>query len=141
MTATGGSAVTTSDYSLSATRSYKELILLGVLLFAMAAAGLIARGQRRYTRYMKAEEAEEEAEVVIAEGATPKAQAELARAHAQWVMARAKAVLAPAKPGEALAEPPEEQTQPLRALPPDEEGDTAMVHPVHRGGTRGGTGQ
>jgi peptidoglycan/xylan/chitin deacetylase (PgdA/CDA1 family) len=52
--------VSTTDYSLKLAKSYKELVLLGMLLFAIVAVGLITRGYYRYAKYIKAEAAEAE---------------------------------------------------------------------------------
>jgi peptidoglycan/xylan/chitin deacetylase (PgdA/CDA1 family) len=53
--------ITTTEYSLELAKSYRELIFLGVLGFAILAGGLIARGHYRYAKYTKAEAAIEAA--------------------------------------------------------------------------------
>jgi peptidoglycan/xylan/chitin deacetylase (PgdA/CDA1 family) len=70
----------TSDYSLKLAKSYKALILIGVLLFVIVAAALIARGYYRYAKYIKAEAADAEAEPAGAEAQPARAEAQPASA-------------------------------------------------------------
>jgi peptidoglycan/xylan/chitin deacetylase (PgdA/CDA1 family) len=53
--------ISTTEYSLELAKSHRELILLGVLAFAIVAGGLIGRGYYRYAKYTKAEAAIEAA--------------------------------------------------------------------------------
>jgi peptidoglycan/xylan/chitin deacetylase (PgdA/CDA1 family) len=152
LTTNGVGMVTTSDYTLKLVRSYKEMIMLGVLLFAIMAAALVVRGQRRYTRYMRAEVVQ--AQSAMAEAEAAKARAERAREQARRAMARAEPARVQAMPGWApewlaktLAQPtgmqPEPdtvQTQPMRALPPEEEDDTMILKAARPAGTRRATG-
>jgi peptidoglycan/xylan/chitin deacetylase (PgdA/CDA1 family) len=152
LTTNGVGTVTTSDYTLKLVRSYKELIMLGVLLFAIIALGLVARGQRRYAGYMKDEAAQ--AQAAMAEAEAVKARAERARAQARRAMARAEPARAQAMTGWApewlakalaqpagiQAEPDTTQTQPLRALPQEAEDDTVILKAVRPAGTRRATG-
>jgi peptidoglycan/xylan/chitin deacetylase (PgdA/CDA1 family) len=148
---TDGTA-TTSDYTLKLVRSYKELIMLGVLLFAITAAGLVVRGHRRYTRYMNDKAAQAQA---AAEAEAAKARAERAkeqapqRAIAQPEPARAIAMQgwAPewlakvlAQPAGMQLEPDTASTQPLRALPEEAEDDTVILKAVRPAGTRRAAG-
>ena len=112
LTTSGVGTVTTSDYSLKPAKSYKMVIILGVLLFAIVALSLIARG---YYRYMKAEMAEAEAEAALARAEAAKAQAELANARA--LPARAQAEPAPVEPARAEAEPAGAHMTPVRVEP------------------------
>jgi hypothetical protein len=93
------------------------VILLGVLLFAIVAVSLIARG---YYRYMKAEMAEAETEAALAKAEAAKAQAELAEARALPATAQlepARAEPARAAPDRARAEQAEAHMTPVRAQP------------------------
>jgi peptidoglycan/xylan/chitin deacetylase (PgdA/CDA1 family) len=101
LTADGIGAISTSNYSFKLAKSYKMLILLGILLFAIVAAGLISRGYYRYNKFMKAE-AEAEAEVL--------AGTEGAKAHGQRVSA-------PTHPGKVSPAPANQLSQPVRAEP------------------------
>jgi peptidoglycan/xylan/chitin deacetylase (PgdA/CDA1 family) len=49
--------ITTTGYSLELAKSHRALILLAAAVFAIVAAGLIARGYYRYARYIRAEAA------------------------------------------------------------------------------------
>jgi peptidoglycan/xylan/chitin deacetylase (PgdA/CDA1 family) len=156
LTTNGVGTVTTSDYTLKLVRNYKELIVLGVLLFAIMAAGLVARGQRRYARYIKDEaaQAQVQAQAAMAEADAVKARAERAKAQARRAMARGEPARAQAMTSwapewlaKALAQPtgiqPEPdttQTQPLRALPQETEDDTVILKAVRAAGTRRATG-
>jgi hypothetical protein len=62
LTTNGVGAISTADYTLKLAKSYKVLIWLGVLLFTIVAACFIIRGYYRYSKFMKAEAAEMEAE-------------------------------------------------------------------------------
>jgi peptidoglycan/xylan/chitin deacetylase (PgdA/CDA1 family) len=152
LTTNGLGTVITSDYSFRPVKSYKNLIVLGVLLFAVLAAGLIARGQRRYSKLVKAEAAEDEAATAEAEAAkahAARAQAELARAQARRAVARAGLAQAPPMPGGPYAGPARAQsapdsmqpvpdttlTQPMRAEPQDADDDTVIFKAVHPAGT------
>jgi DNA-binding NarL/FixJ family response regulator/peptidoglycan/xylan/chitin deacetylase (PgdA/CDA1 family) len=135
LTTNGADTVTTADYSLKPAKSYKMQIILGVVLFAIVVASLIARGQYRY---LKTEASEAEAEAAMAKAEAAKAQAELAKAQGQPTRAKvapAQAQAAPAQaqatpdqaqaapaqaqaaPAQAQAEPAEAQTRPVRAQP------------------------
>jgi hypothetical protein len=130
--------------------------VLGVLLFAIMAAGLVARGQRRYARYMKDEaaQAQVQAQAAMAETDAVKTRAERARAQARQAMvrgepARAQAMTswapewlakALAQPAGIQPEPDTTQTQPLRALPQETEDDTVILKAVRAAGTRRATG-
>jgi DNA-binding NarL/FixJ family response regulator/peptidoglycan/xylan/chitin deacetylase (PgdA/CDA1 family) len=128
LTTNGVGTVTTSDYSLQPAKSYKMQIILGVLLFAMVAAGLIARG---YYRYMKAEMADAEAEAATAKAELARALTQPARARADPARARAdpapvpvdpapvpvEPVQAQAAPDQVQAGPASAQTRPVRAGP------------------------
>jgi DNA-binding NarL/FixJ family response regulator/peptidoglycan/xylan/chitin deacetylase (PgdA/CDA1 family) len=107
LTTNGVGTVTTSDYSLKSAKSYKMVIILGVLLFAMVALSLIARG---YYRYMKAEMAEAETEAALAKAEAAQAQADLAKA-------RALPAAAQAEPARARADPAGADVTPVRAQP------------------------
>jgi peptidoglycan/xylan/chitin deacetylase (PgdA/CDA1 family) len=85
----GVGTISTTDYSLKLAKSYKELILLGVLLFAIVAAGLITRGHYRYAKYIKAEAAEAEAEAAEVQAERAETQAERAKVQAEPVKAQA----------------------------------------------------
>jgi hypothetical protein len=61
LTANSVVTMTTTDYSLTVAKNHRELIFLAVLLVALLAAGLIARGHYRYVRYDRAEAASTEA--------------------------------------------------------------------------------
>ena len=133
--------------------------MLGVLLFAIIAAGVVARGQRRYARYMKDEAAPAQAQVQVqalgamAETDAVKARAGRARAQARRAMARAEPARtqamqswAPewlaktlAQPAEMQPEPDTVQTQPLRALPLEAEDDTVILKAARPAGTRRAT--
>jgi DNA-binding NarL/FixJ family response regulator/peptidoglycan/xylan/chitin deacetylase (PgdA/CDA1 family) len=148
--------VTTSDYSLQPAKSYKMVIILGVLLFAIVAASLIARG---YYRYMKAEMAEAQTDAALAKAEAAKALAELAEARAlparaqleparpqaDPAQARAEPSRAPAEPSRAPAEPSRAQAEPSRApAEPDEAHMTparAQAHVSHVNGGLRRTGQ
>lgn len=54
LTANSAGTITTTDYSLTAAKSHRALILLAALLVVIAAAGLIARGHYRYVKYTRA---------------------------------------------------------------------------------------
>lgn len=149
LTTNGVGTVTTTDYSLELARSYKKLIMLGVLLFAIMAAGLIARGQYRYARYMRTEAAEAEAAAAMAEAAVVKARAvpaiaatrtQPAMALAQPVMAQLPPVMAQLPPVIVQPEPDMAQTQPLRALPQEADDDTVILRAVRPAGTRKAAG-
>jgi len=123
--------VTTSDYSLKPAKSYKMVIILGVLLFAIVAVSLIARGHHRY---MKAEMAEAETEAALAKAEAAKAQAELAEARALPARAQleparrlAKPAQVQAEPAQVQAEPAQVQAEPARA---PAEPDEAHMTPV-----------
>jgi peptidoglycan/xylan/chitin deacetylase (PgdA/CDA1 family) len=156
LTTNGVGTVTTSDYTLKLARSYKELIMLGVLLFATMAAGLVARGHRRYARYTKDEaaQAQAQAQAAMAEPDAVKARAERAREQARRAIAlaepaRARAMTdwAPewlaktlAQPAGMQPEPDTVRTQPLRALSQEAEDDTVILKAVRPAGTRRATG-
>jgi DNA-binding NarL/FixJ family response regulator/peptidoglycan/xylan/chitin deacetylase (PgdA/CDA1 family) len=106
--------VTTSDYSLQPAKSYKMVIILGVLLFAIVALSLIARG---YYRYMKAEVAEAETDAALAKAEAAKALAELAEARALPARALPEPARPRAEPAQARAEPDEAHMTPARAQP------------------------
>jgi len=114
LTTNGVGTVTTSDYSLESAKSYKMVIILGVLLFAMVAVSLIARG---YYRYMKAEMAEAETEAALAKAEAVQAQADLAQARALPAAAQAEPARALVEPARAQAEPARAQAEPARAEP------------------------
>jgi peptidoglycan/xylan/chitin deacetylase (PgdA/CDA1 family) len=141
LTADGVGAISTSYYSLKLAKSYKLMILLGVLLFVVVAAGLIARGQYRYNKFMKAEAAEAQGETEAAKAhaaaASPQAQpasagqvsaqAQSAKAPAEPAKAPAEPVDAPSEPAKASAEPAKALTQPVRARPQPAKGLTQPV--------------
>jgi peptidoglycan/xylan/chitin deacetylase (PgdA/CDA1 family) len=104
----------TSDYSLKLAKSYKALILVGLLLFVIVAAALIARGHYRYAKYLKAEAADAVAEPVKAEVQPARAEAEPAKAEAQPARAEAQ--------------------------PPKADDATVIMKPFNRAGTRRATG-
>ena len=49
--------LSTSGYSLTPSTSYRWAVMLGLLVFGLAAIGLITRGYVRYNRYMRAQAA------------------------------------------------------------------------------------
>ena len=110
LTTNGVGTVTTSDYSLKPAKSYKMVIILGVLLFAIVALSLIARG---YYRYMKAEIAEAEADAALAKAEAARAQAELG--HARALPARAEVEPARAEPARPEDEPAQAKAEPAGA--------------------------
>jgi peptidoglycan/xylan/chitin deacetylase (PgdA/CDA1 family) len=106
MTTKAVGAITTSDYSLQPAKSYKTLMLLGVLAVVLAGGGLIARGHYRYRRYVAAEAAALAAETAKAEAEAAiqrAARSEAARAEAsRREAARAEAARAEAARAEAM---------------------------------------
>jgi peptidoglycan/xylan/chitin deacetylase (PgdA/CDA1 family) len=60
LTAMSTATITTTQYSLAPARSHKMIVLVGGLAVVIMAGGLIARGQYRYVRYARAEQAEQE---------------------------------------------------------------------------------
>jgi peptidoglycan/xylan/chitin deacetylase (PgdA/CDA1 family) len=59
LTARSAATITTTRYSLGPARSHKMIVLLGGLAAVIVAGGLITRGQYRYAKYSRAEQAEE----------------------------------------------------------------------------------
>jgi hypothetical protein len=59
LTAMPAGTITTAQYSLVPARSRKMIMLLGGLALVIVAGGLIARGQYRYVKYARAEQAEQ----------------------------------------------------------------------------------
>ena len=62
LTAMSTATVTTTQYSLAPAASHKMIVLLGGLAAVIVAGGLIARGQYRYVKYSRAEQAEQAGE-------------------------------------------------------------------------------
>jgi peptidoglycan/xylan/chitin deacetylase (PgdA/CDA1 family) len=60
MTAMSAATITTTQYSLAPAKSDKMIVLLGGLAVVIVAGGLIARGQYRYVKYSRAEQANQE---------------------------------------------------------------------------------
>jgi peptidoglycan/xylan/chitin deacetylase (PgdA/CDA1 family) len=127
LTANGVGTISTTDYSLTLAKSYKLLIILGVVLFAILAAGMISRGYYRYNKFMKAEAAASEAEAL--------AEAEPANAYAAPSGTPTQPGKVPADPAKMETEPDKAQrpqqaaalTRPVRAQPPSVRADEATV--------------
>ena len=138
LAADGIGAISTSNYSLKLARSYKLLIMLGILLFAIVAAGLISRGYYRYNKFMKAE-----AEALAGtEG--PKADGEPASAQTQPGKVSAAAANRLAQPVRAEPQHPAKTlTQSVGALPPPAKpGEaTVIMKAVDPGNIRKATGE
>jgi peptidoglycan/xylan/chitin deacetylase (PgdA/CDA1 family) len=107
--------VSTADYSLKIAKSYKELILLGLLAFVLVAAGLITRGHYRYTRYLKAEAAAAEAQAARDTARSARAAQEAAGAKAEPVGVKTEPVRAKARRDREKTEPVGSKTEPVRA--------------------------
>jgi hypothetical protein len=60
LTANSTATITTTQYSLAPARSHKMIVLWGGLAIVILAGGLIARGQYRYVKYTRAEQAAQE---------------------------------------------------------------------------------
>ena len=60
LTAKSAATITTTRYSLEPARSHKMIVLAGGLAVLILAGGLIARGQYRYVKYSRAEQARAE---------------------------------------------------------------------------------
>ena len=60
LTAMSTATITTTQYSLAPAASHKMIVLLGGLAAVIVAGGLIARGQYRYVKYSRAEQADEQ---------------------------------------------------------------------------------
>jgi peptidoglycan/xylan/chitin deacetylase (PgdA/CDA1 family) len=124
--ATDSGTISTADYSLKLAKSYKELILLSLLGFAIVAGALITRGHYRYAKYVKAEAAA--------------AEAEAARAAAEAARAAAEAARAAAEAAKAAAEPVKARSEPAKAERGKAEDATVIMKAVNPAGTRRATG-
>ena len=60
LTADSNITVTSTAYSIAPAKDRRAMVLLGLLLFILVAAALIARGQIRYRKYIRAEIAADE---------------------------------------------------------------------------------
>ncbi len=60
LTSKSAATISTAQYSFAPPRSRKMIVLLAGAAIVVVAGGLIARGQRRYNRFARAEQAEEE---------------------------------------------------------------------------------
>jgi peptidoglycan/xylan/chitin deacetylase (PgdA/CDA1 family) len=135
LTANGIGAISTSNYSLKLAKSYKLLIMLGILLFVIVAAGLISRGYYRYNKFMKAEAAEAEAEALAGEPASAPAQpGKVSAAPANRLTQPVRAE--PQRPAKKLMRPVRAQPPPARA-----EEATVIMKAVDPGNTRKATGE
>jgi peptidoglycan/xylan/chitin deacetylase (PgdA/CDA1 family) len=141
LTANGVGAISTADYSLKPAKTYKLLIMLGIVLFAVLAAGLITRGYYKYNKFMKAEAAAEEADAL--------AEAEAAKAYAASAPTQPGKVPDPVKlqTGSDKPQRPEPVnaalTRPIRGRPPSTKAEeaTVIMNAVDPAGTRKATGE
>jgi peptidoglycan/xylan/chitin deacetylase (PgdA/CDA1 family) len=68
LTAKSAATITTAQYSLGPAPSHRMIVLAAGVVLLILAGGLIFRGQRRYNRFARAEQAAEEREAAQAAG-------------------------------------------------------------------------
>jgi peptidoglycan/xylan/chitin deacetylase (PgdA/CDA1 family) len=73
LTAKSAATITTTQYSLGPAPSHRMIVLVTGVAVLILAGGLIARGQRRYNRFARAEQAAEEQEAAAAADGQPEA--------------------------------------------------------------------